>query len=143
MMDLIVLPIAALGQELGPLFSSPAQASGAWFSALASGTLSCGEDAFLAALRGKTGLVSALPLVRMAGGTFRALTAPYSTTFGPAALSRADAYALGEKLGGLVSRRLELDAMDIEHSLTQAFLDGLTRSGLATASYRHFANWYE
>jgi CelD/BcsL family acetyltransferase involved in cellulose biosynthesis len=143
MMDLIALPIAALGQELGPLFSSPAQASGAWFSALASGTLSRGEEAFLAVLRGRTGPVSALPLVRTAGGALRALTAPYSTTFGPAALSGADAYALGEKLGRLVSRRLELDAMDTGLPVTEAFLDGLNRSGLATANYRHFANWYE
>jgi CelD/BcsL family acetyltransferase involved in cellulose biosynthesis len=143
MMDLIVLPIAALGQEAGPLFSARAEASGAWFSALASGTLGRGEDAFLAALRGRTGFVSALPLVRAAGGAFRALTAPYSTKFGPAALSGADAYALGAKLGRLVSRRLDLDAMDVGLPLTGAFLDGLQQSGLVTASYRHFANWYE
>lgn len=143
MMDLVLLPINALGREAGPLFSVQAEGSEAWFSALASKTLGQGEDALLAALRGRSGPVSALPLVRTAEGSFRALTAPYTTTFGPAALSGADAYALGEKLGQLVSRRLDLDAMDPALPLNGAFLEGLNQSGLVMASYRHFANWYE
>jgi hypothetical protein len=143
MMDLVALPMAAIWPEAGPLFSAGAERSEGWFSALASQTLGPGEEACLAVVRGKTGFTSALPLVRMKGGCFRALTAPYSTSFGPAALSGADAYALGEKLGKLVSRRLDLDAIDMGHPLNQAFSEGLNRSGLVTASYRHFANWYE
>lgn len=143
MMALEFLPIAAIAREAGPLFSSGAETSGAWFSALASTTLGPGEEAFLAAVKGHTGLVSALPLVRSPSGDFRALTAPYSTMFAPSALSAADAYALGLSLGGAVSRKLDLDALDTGLATTNAFLDGVARSGLVTTSYRHFANWYE
>lgn len=144
-MELLRLPIAAMAEEISSLFPASAEAEGseAWFSTLASQTLAPGEEAFVAALRGRGEFVAAIPLVQTPGRAIRALTSPYSTSFGPAAISSADACALGASLGQLVTRRLDLDSMDMETKQNQDFFKGLTRSGLVTTSYRHFANWYE
>jgi CelD/BcsL family acetyltransferase involved in cellulose biosynthesis len=131
--------------EAASLFCAAAspQASGAWFRALAESTLAPEETPVLAVLRGKTCALAAIALVRTATGAFRGLTAPYSSSFGPAALSCEDAYWLGAKLAGVISRRVDLDALDAADPTSVAFLEGLTGSGLVSTSYRHFANWYE
>src|SRR4051812_6926013 len=144
-MNLVLLPLPAKDQEAAPLFPQMvgAEGSAAWFSALAGLTLAEGEEAFVATLQGRAGIVAAIPLVHTGRGGIRALTAPYSTTFGPAALTGADAFALGSMLAKLVNRRLDLDSLDMQLPLNRAFLEGLSQSGLVTASYRHFANWHE
>jgi hypothetical protein len=115
----------------------------AWYRTLTNQTLAPRERAFVAAVKGRCGIAAAIPLVRRSDGTIRGLTAPYTTCFGPAALSDADAYALGLALGRSALGRLALDALDASCPISHAFLEGINRSGLVVAHYRHFANWHE
>jgi hypothetical protein len=114
----------------------------AWFRALAAQTLQTDEEPFLAAIADSDGPAAALALVRKRDGTLRGLTAPYTTSFGPAARAASEARLLGRMLGKLVPARLDLDALPAT-PVNSAFLEGLGASGLVTADYRHFANWYE
>lgn len=139
-MNLLRLPIDS--PDCTELFASEAEGTMAWFRALGNQTLKKGEEPFLAALRGSTGVAAAIPLVRRADGTIRGLTAPYTTRFAPAALSDCDAFALGLGMRQLDAARLDIDALHMT-PVNQAFLEGLEQSGLATARYRHFANWFE
>lgn len=115
----------------------------AWYQTLTNQTLAADEHAFVAAVEGQAGIAAAIALVRRSNGTIRGLTAPYTTGFGPAALTGADAYALGFELGRMVSGRLALDAMDVSCPISRAFLEGIDHSGLIAAQYCHFANWHE
>jgi CelD/BcsL family acetyltransferase involved in cellulose biosynthesis len=139
-MKLLRLPITS--PECAELFASEAEGTMAWFRALANQTLEKGEEPFLATLAGSRGAVAAIALVCRPDGTIRGLTAPYTTRFGPAALSSCDAYALGLAMKQLIPARLDVDAVH-DTPVNRAFLDGMEESGLITASYRHFANWFE
>jgi Acetyltransferase (GNAT) domain len=120
---------------------SSAEMSAGWFRSLAATTLRPGESAVLALISTSGIARAALPLVRSGAGTLRGLTALYTTRFGVAAQSPADAAALGRGMGALVAGVLRLDAWDRDCAASKAFMDGLKSSGLAVAQYRHFANW--
>lgn len=120
-----------------------AEGTAAWFRTLAATTLQAGEEALLATLVADGAVRSALPLRRARDGALHALTAPYTTRYSPALGSVAAAEALGRRLRPLVASSLQLDALDPADPLLQALGAGLRRGGLVSASYRHFANWYE
>lgn len=116
----------------------------AWFRCLAETTLAQGEEAVLAVARDAKGETrAALPLAKMPEGGVRALTAPYTTLYAPALPDAEYAHALGAQAAQFVPDFLRLDALDLENPGVARFADGLARSGLSAARYRHFANWFE
>ena len=124
-------------------FASGGEASSAWFKALCHHAIEPQESAQLLVLLEESMPVAALPLALRPDGSLRALTAPYTTRFAPAASGPAAAEQLGVALGGVVANRLELDCLDPDSPATDAMLRGMRKSGLVFATYRHFANWHE
>lgn len=134
MLDLVSL------EDAGALLrgESSAEARFGWFHAVARTTLKAGEKAAVAVLSENAAIVLAI-----SDEGARALTAPYTTRFAPAAEDTEAAYALGLQAGGFANAVLRLEALDPDEPLTAAFLAGLERSGLVTVRYDHFANWHE
>jgi len=142
-MEIVVRPFPG-DFPLGGLFDSAATAQGqrAWFEMLARTTLACGEQAIIVVALLDGSPRGALPLVRTRGG-LRALTAPYTTVFAPPLGEPEIAYELGRCASQYVPSTLRLDGLDAAEPASAAFLDGLSRAGLASARYGGFANWYE
>src|SRR4051812_27911063 len=107
------------------LFVSGGEASGAWFKTLAGHAIEPLETAQLLVLVKESNPVAALPLARRPDGSLRALTAPYTTRFAPAASEPAAAEQLGAHLGSIVANRLVLDCLDQEDPANDALLRGL------------------
>ena len=144
-MEFQIIPISEAPAGVREIFWSMNRSEGSWgwYSALAETTLSPQETAVIAVVS-RSGIVeAALPLVRRSPQLLRALTAPYTTRFGPAARTPAAAELLGRCLRATVSGSLRLDALDETDPSTEALLKGLETSGLSTARYRHFMNWHE
>jgi hypothetical protein len=129
---------------LGGLFDSARSAEGrlAWFETLARTTMSPDEHAIVVVALEEGRPRAALPLVQTVNG-LRALTAPYSTRYAPPLPDPAIAHELGLRAREYVPGVLRLDGIEEDEPGISAFLDGLSKSGLATAQYRGFANWYE
>ncbi len=85
---------------------------------------------------------AALPIVQSRNGS-RALTAPYTTEYIPAFPQPDAAEELGRLARHYASGVLRLDGIDPSRPGVAAFLRGLEASGLTTAQYMGFANWYE
>ena len=143
MVEILVLPFP--GEfALGGLFDAARSAEGrlAWFETLAQTTLSPKEHAIVVVALQQGRPQAALPLVRSAGG-LRALTAPYSTRYAPPLPEPAVACELGLRAREFVPGVLRLEGVEADDPGAAAFLEGLSGSGLASARYRGFANWYE
>lgn len=112
-----------------------------WFALLASVTLAEGERA-CAATYSEGGEIAAILMLAVRGRRARALTAPYTTCFGPAGTPAACA-SLGKRLRGAGITVLRLDALDPRDPATVSLCAGLSASGWTLAPYQHFANWYE
>ena len=143
MAEIIVLPFPD-EFALGGLFASARSAEGrlSWFETLARTTLLPQEHAVMIVALDDGRPKAALPLVRGRDG-LRALTAPYTTLYAPPLLEPAVARELGSRAREYVPAVLRLDGLDAEDAGAAALLDGLSSSGLASACYRGFANWYE
>jgi CelD/BcsL family acetyltransferase involved in cellulose biosynthesis len=145
MPDVAIIPFNALPQ-LGNLFAKPPSAEGglAWFHTIAETAMEPGEQAVLAVARDDCGVIrAALPLVRAADESLRALAAPYTTLFAPAMPDPSWARLLGARARQFVIRSLRLEALDLENPGTRAFVEGLGQSGLIHARYLHFLNRFE
>jgi hypothetical protein len=129
---------------VGGLFDAATCAEGrlAWFETLARTTLARDEHAVLVVALDDDRPVGALPLVRTRGG-LRALTAPYTTRYAPPLPDAHVARELGLRAREYVPGALRLDGLDPDDAGSAAFLQGLSGSGLMTARYQGFANWYE
>jgi len=146
MAQISIIPFASSSPALQRLFDTSVLAEGSygWFQCLAETTLERGEHAVLAIARDDENAVrAALPLVQMGDGGMRALTAPYTTLYAPALPDPAWARILGIGARHYVPGFLRLDALDPNEPGIVAFTAGLASLGLLTASYRHFANWFE
>jgi hypothetical protein len=122
--------------------SAWAEGGAGWFRTLAETTLRPGERPVMAVLAGESGTARAgLPLVEQPGGVLRALTAPYTTRYGPIAADAAAAEDLGRGLRRIVPALLQIDALDAEDPAVPALLRGMRAGGLAAETYRNFANW--
>ena len=143
MAEIIVLPFPG-DFDLGGLFASAGSAEGrlSWFETLARTTLAPGEHAVMVVALDEGRPKAALPLAK-SGGSLRALTAPYTTLYAPPLPLPGIARELGLRAREYVSAVLRLDGLDAANPGAAALVDGLKRSGLATACYRGFANWYE
>jgi len=143
MAEIVILPLSE-HSPLTALFERPISAEGSygWFESLAETTLDPGEEAIMAALSENGATRGALPLARK-GARTRALTAPYTTLYAPALPEPEWARMLGVRAREYAGGVLRLDAMDKDAPGVAAFLEGLRESGLISAQYRHFANWFE
>ncbi len=135
-----IMPLLSAPEQSRNLFLRAPDPEGSWpwFEALARTTLTPGEEAVLAQLG-----QAALPLVRLSGGRYRALTAPYTTLYAPALGSAEQAFALGQGLKRSGVDSLRLDCLDEDNPLMEAFIRGGGRAGFVSARYRHFANFYD
>ena len=143
MAEIAILPFP--GEfALGGLFDTATSAEGrlAWFETLARTTLARDEHAMVVVALDEGRPKGALPLVRTRDG-LRALTAPYTTRYAPPLPDARVAHELGLRAREYVPGALRLDGLDPEDSGCAAFLQGLAGSGLVTARYRGFTNWYE
>ena len=128
------------------LFAAPIHPEGSWGwnKTIASTTLDAGEQAVLAIAIDDAGVGrAALPLAKARDGSLRSLTAPYTTRYSPALLDPQWSRYLGEEAASYVSSTMRLDALDLDDPGVKAYFAGLEQSGLAQATFAHFANWYE
>jgi hypothetical protein len=146
MAQIAIVPFSACPSAVRRQLDASAMAEGSygWFLSLAETTLEPGEEAVLAVAQDEGDAPRAvLPLVRMSSGGLRALTAPYTTLYAPALPDPVWSRILGTAARQYVSGYLRLDALDPSDPGIAALAEGLASSGLLTASYRHFANWFE
>ena len=143
MAEIVILPFPS-EFALGGLFDTAAFAEGhlAWFETLACTTLSRDERGVLVVALDEGRPKAVLPLVRTREG-LRALTAPYTTRYAPPLPDVRVARELGLRAREYVPGTLRLDGIDPQDAGAEAFLQGLCSSGLVTAHYQSFANWYE
>ena len=143
MTEIAVLPFPG-ESAFGGLFDTATCAEGrlAWFETLARTTLARDEHAVLVVASDGGKPKGVLPLVRTRKG-LRALTAPYTTRYAPPLPDARIARELGLRAREYVSGALRLDGLDPDDAGSAAFLQGLSNSGLVTARYRGYANWYE
>ncbi len=120
------------------------EGTASWFKAVSETTMGAGEESLILAASDADGVIRAvLPLVREKGGSLRSLTAPYTTIFYPGFWDPHWAHCLGAQAQSFVTGTLKLEAIDIAAPGTIAFLAGLKKSTLYSASFVHFKNWYE
>ena len=128
------------------LFDQQLQPEGSWdwFELLAETTLSGRESPAILALVDEAGrALSALPVVTIDGAVTRGLTSPFTTLFSAPFGGDDDARLFGTLLAGKIGGKVRLDALDMAHSASRAFEQGLAAGGLVVVRFRHFANWFE